>query len=1472
MADLRELIELGEKMSLSGAKLQKWVDEMIKAEETKKKDEEDRKKAEEERKIAEELRDREQHARKIELLNQEKELILLKSENGVRAIGGEEQDFATRLPKLPPYEEGQNMDSFIIRFERIAKISNVPKSTWGTHISSLLRGTALETYGRLNEEDAQDYDKIKLALLERYNLTADGFRSKFRDSRPEQGEKFSQFRTRIIGYFEKWLELAGKNSKNVEDVKDILLKEQLTNVCSHALQVFLKERQPTSADKVVEFAEMFVEAHGQHCAISKPRHNGDVGKSAMAASREGNAKSGANAFKHGQAAAGKFNTSAAARSEKHLSCSYCGKNNHSEKNCYKKNGKVLAVKTDPNRVLKKGSVGKEPPSMECGCAINMLTAACSKATSSDNMPVALGFLNGKQVEVLRDSGCSTVVVKRNLVEPIPPNAPQTVVHLAHGGALKVPITQVTIECPYFQGTVSAVVMDDPLYPVIIGNIPKAKCPGLIIPDAFKRGIRKDDEPEKRDRESQTDQTEKASAVETRNTAKENRVKPMKTPSTVDVGVSRRDLIEMQASDKTLEPLRKLAKTGEVRKTGKVNESHYGFDKGILMRYYRSPKVECGNTLSQVVVPEKLRSRVMKLGHECILAGHLAAKKTTERILSNFYWTNIWCDIARYCQSCDQCQRSIPKGRVTKVPMEQLPIIDEAFSRISIDLIGPIQPASERGHRYILTAVDFSTRYPEAVPLKGIETERVAEALVEIFSRVGLPKEILSDRGSQFTSDLMKEICRLLSIKQLITSPYHPQCNGLVERFNGTLKMMLKKMTSERPRDWDRYIPAALFAYREAPNESLKFSPFELLYGRTIRSPMTILKELWTEEETDSEVKTTYQYVVDLKHRLEETMKLAQNELRRASNRQKKYFDRKARPRRFEEGNKVLLLLPTAHNKLELKWQGPYQILQVMGHNNYRLKVGGQERTYHVNMLKEYFERKEESVGKGILQCAAAAVIPEVEEVDELGGENEMGESGVKVEMPCLTQTETWRDVALCDELHEEQKSELQEMLQDFQDVLTDVPGRTDWIRHDIQLTSNEPIRKRPYPVPQAFKETMREEVDKMIEADIIEPSNSPYCSPSVIVKKKDGSNRYCIDFRALNNITVFDAEPMPRPDDLFREVGSNSRYLTKIDLSKGYWQILMSEEAKRLTAFATEKGLYQFKVMPFGLQGAPATFSRLMRKVTAGLSNVHNYLDDCLVHTESWEEHLICLKALFQRLREAGLTAKPSKCQVACSELEFLGHMVGSGKLFPTLDKIEALRDASPPKTKKEMRSFLGLASFYRRYVPNFAAIASPLTDATKKGKPNVVIWDEPLVRAYKTLKAALTSNPVLRLPDFSKSFLLQTDASDKGLGAILLQEHDGEKFPIVFLSRKLTPPEQNYSVIERECLALVWAVKSLDTYLQGREFVILTDHAPLLYLNKAKSDNGRLMRWALLMHQYRFRIESVPGKDNHGPDFLSRS
>ena len=252
-----------------------------------------------------------------------------------------------------------------------------------------------------------------------------------------------------------------------------------------------------------------------------------------------------------------------------------------------------------------------------------------------------------------------------------------------------------------------------------------------------------------------------------------------------------------------------------------------------------------------------------------------------------------------------------------MPLVSAPLIDTPFRRVAVDLIGPISPPSGTKNRYILTMVDYATRYPEAVALRSIDTETVAEALVEMFSRVGVPSEILSDRGTQFTSALMREVGRLLGVKQLHTTPYHPQANGLVERFNGTLKGMLKKMCEERPTDWDRYLPAILFAYREAPQDSLGFSPFEMLCGRTVRGPISILKELWTNEEGEEEVKTTYQFVLDLKSRLEDTCRFAQEALKQSSQTYKKYFDRQ-----LQVGDKALLLLPTDHNKICLLYTSP----------------------------------------------------------------------------------------------------------------------------------------------------------------------------------------------------------------------------------------------------------------------------------------------------------------------------------------------------------------------------------------------------------------------------------------------------------------------------------------------------------------------------------------------------------------------
>ena len=248
-----------------------------------------------------------------------------------------------------------------------------------------------------------------------------------------------------------------------------------------------------------------------------------------------------------------------------------------------------------------------------------------------------------------------------------------------------------------------------------------------------------------------------------------------------------------------------------------------------------------------------------------------------------------------------------------------------LKRVTVDIVGQIKPRSKKRNRFILTLIDYATRYPEAVALLSRETEHVAEALVEILSRDGIPDEMLTDCGCQFTAEVMKEVSRLLSLQELTTTLYHPMCNGLVERFHATMKQVLCRMCAERPKDWDKYLPALLFAIREVLQESLGFSPFELLYGRSVQGP--ILRELWFGEVNNEQVLWTYQYVIKLRERLEQTCQLARENLEKVQFKQNTYYDKRARSHKFDVGDKVLLLLPTESNRLLLLWKGPYEVLK-----------------------------------------------------------------------------------------------------------------------------------------------------------------------------------------------------------------------------------------------------------------------------------------------------------------------------------------------------------------------------------------------------------------------------------------------------------------------------------------------------------------------------------------------------------------
>jgi len=322
-------------------------------------------------------------------------------------------------------------------------------------------------------------------------------------------------------------------------------------------------------------------------------------------------------------------------------------------------------------------------------------------------------------------------------------------------------------------------------------------------------------------------------------------------------VTTEELIELQKADETIEKYWDLSK-----QPSNINKKVSFIEKKENL--YRSYGDKRGDEIRlQLVVPERLRKRVLSMAHDTLLGGYRGVAKTQYRVTSEFYWPRIHDDIRRYCWSCDVCQKNVSKGSVGRAHLGQMPLVETPYSTICVNLVGPLSPPSE-GHRFILTAIDLCTRFPDEVPLDDIHTSTVAEALIGIFSSVGIPRRIHSDRGSQFTSEMMSEVSRLLSIQQSTTSPYHVMGNGVVENVNKTMKNMLKKVAAERPKDWHQYLIPLMFAVRDTPQDSDGFTPFELLYGRSVRTPMTILKALWTGEVEDQKNVSTYQYVIDLR--------------------------------------------------------------------------------------------------------------------------------------------------------------------------------------------------------------------------------------------------------------------------------------------------------------------------------------------------------------------------------------------------------------------------------------------------------------------------------------------------------------------------------------------------------------------------------------------------------------------------------
>ena len=431
-------------------------------------------------------------------------------------------------------------------------------------------------------------------------------------------------------------------------------------------------------------------------------------------------------------------------------------------------------------------------------------------------------------------------------------------------------------------------------------------------------------------------------------------------------------------------------------------------------------------------------------------------------------------------------------------------------------------------------------------------------------------------------------------------------------------------------------------------------------------------------------------------------------------------------------------------------------------------------------------------------------------------------------------------------------------------------GRTALTPHEIDTGDAKPIKMHPRRVPLHLQQEVADNLKQMLDSGVISPSCSPWAAPVVLVKKKGGGLRFCVDYRKLNEVTVKDAYPLPRIDDALDSL-SHASWFSTLDLSSGYWQLEVSPNDRQKTAFTTRQGLFEFNVLSFGLCNAPSTFQRLMDLILADLqwTTCLVYLDDIIVFGSTFQEHLLRLDGVLDKLRQANLKVKPSKCSLFSTQVQYLGHVISAEGVMPDPAKVQSVKEWPAPTNQTEVKSFIGLASYYRRFIKGFADIARPLHQLAEKGRR--FRWNEECQCAFDTLKTSLVTAPVLAYPDPKKPFILDTDASDVGVGAVLSQEEGGQERVIAYASRALTKQERKYATTKKELLSMVTFTKYFRHYLLGREFVLRTDHNSLRWLHNFQGLEGQLARWVEQLANFQYKIIHRPGKLHANADALSR-
>jgi len=1416
---------------------------------------------------------------------------------------------------LHKYTDSENIEVYLTAFEKVCKIQDWEEATWSKYLPPLLSGRSFSAYSRLSVDDSRIYSKVKEALLQAYQISPEVYRSRLRSIKKDHNETYLELSYRIDESLRRWV--ASEKACTVEELLALLSKEQFLRALPLDLKLYVADRQPVNATDAAKIADLYT-ANRSHLRDYQPKSHFSNGKGN---SRFPNSPENRRKFTNGISnspsippslkgstvsqpapppaiisnSAPRF--SAEGKQRNRLLCTHCNRTNHTVDTCFLLHPEMMTHHNSrPVRRVQAASsqdVTTPPPQ------------ALSRVKAPEIIDVNLPkdymievVINDKIVTCLRDTGAELSLIRPELI--LPHQMTSSVILCkqpldAHMKSVPLCELEVIINATSLTATMGIAPYLD--VPCIIGNDIASRLTGLR-PDvvyqvstrskarqqlADLRASRTADLPPpplsvvEDSRQSPPPVTDitppPAPAVDTAKV-----YYPLSSPSSppVDHPVDFEDeeplvrppdaadlvppqdiedvdpavLSALQRRDSSVQHLFEL-----VGKPPNENGVSFILKKQILYREFRSRKNSDSPPVMQIVVPSQYRVRLLQLAHDVRPAAHQGATRMRAALTRLFYWPKLQDDVANWSASCDACQRAGKNGSPPPAPLMTVPIVGEIFQKIIIDCIGPFKETAS-GNKYALTVVDAASHFPECIPLPNIQAETIADALFQVFAHLGYPAEIQHDQALNFCNQLMAELWKKTGVRQIRSSPYHPATNSLNERYNRTIKEAMRILVEMYREDWDRQIPHLLFALRSAPCRTLGFSPFEILYGRHVRGPLDLVRETW-EQPTEHGRKThVIAYIQDLQDRLRNILQIAQTSAEEQQLIQKRYFDRKAKLRSFEPGQQVLLLLPTK-DRLQCAWKGPFTVLKRTNAVDYivdRTTRSCDHRTYHINMMKAYVSRAAHLV------CYLNVPPEDASEILELP------ERSVSEDQAILLQK------IQDSHLSTQQQATLKSLLDLYSATFSSLPGRTHLMEHSIELQDFTPTYQSAYRTNPHTQALIKKELDDLLKLGIIRRSNSNYSSPIVLVMREGKSPRAVVDYRQLNSKTVKDLYPMKNSESLIDTIGK-AKFITVLDLSRGFNQIPLQEDSIKLSAFATPFGQFEYTRMSFGLTGSPARFQRLMDLVLEGAETyAQSYIDDVAVYSSTWDEHLVHLEDVLHRIQQANLTIRPDKTQLCKGKVTYLSYRIGSGTIKPEDAKVKVLLQYPLPKTKKDIRVYLGFTNYYKRYIQAYADLVAPLTDMLRKTSPDRVIWTPQADSSFSKLNRLLASSPVVNAPDFTRPFSIITDASDRAISAILVQtDAEDNEHPVAYLSRKLTPTEQNYSTIERELLAIIYGVSKYKHYVFGSPFTIITDHKPLQYLSRMSEHNSRLLRYSLILSQYSISIQHRSGSKLQNADSLSR-